>query len=217
MGDHDVNRDYILTRSGIRFYPLEPRAEDIVIGDVAFALSNICRYGGHVDFLSVAEHSILVSEAVQQVAQGWPRKSALRATLFGLLHDAAEAYPPGDILGPMKKLPAFASVVAVQERIENCCEQAFGLDELSDQERTVVRAADKWMLCREVRWLKRPCHVEELERLAELKSYLVAEYGFTESTDAPPLHPGAARTAFLLRYEAITKALARPTGATGEA
>ena len=39
--------------SGRRFYFAEPRLEDIDIKDIARALSNLCRFGGHVDRKSV--------------------------------------------------------------------------------------------------------------------------------------------------------------------
>ena len=68
--------------SGRAFWPLDPRPEEIFIDDIAHALGNLCRYGGHSPtFYSVAEHSILVSQLV-------PQEHALAA----LMHDATEAY-----------------------------------------------------------------------------------------------------------------------------
>ena len=80
-----------MTYSGVEFYPLDPRAEEIRIEDIAHALSNLCRYGGHVRrFYSVAEHSVSVAKACVP-----------RCTLWGLLHDAAEAYLV-DLPAPIK-------------------------------------------------------------------------------------------------------------------
>lgn len=105
---------WIQTYTGRQFHFLEPQAEDIDVRDIAHALANACRYAGHCDrFYSVAEHSVLVSRHV-------PREHAL----FGLLHDAAEAYLP-DIPSPMKEyLPQYRDM---EDRIFAAIAEAFGL------------------------------------------------------------------------------------------
>lgn len=61
--------DWMQTYTGRRFYPLDPRSDEIDPADIAHALSLLCRYGGHVDrFYSVAEHCVLMSE---WVSLGW--------------------------------------------------------------------------------------------------------------------------------------------------
>lgn len=84
-------------RSGDRHHFGEhftPRIEDI-----AFALSNINRYGGHVGRYSVAQHSILVAQQLPEDLR-----------LSGLLHDAPEAYI-GDVCAPLKvMLPEYRSL-----------------------------------------------------------------------------------------------------------
>jgi len=75
---------------GIDVYHLPP--EHIEIIDIANALSMICRYGGHCKFhYSVAQHSLIVAENI-------PKPYGI----FGLMHDAAEAYL-GDMIRPLKK------------------------------------------------------------------------------------------------------------------
>ncbi len=87
-----MNSDWMQTYSGIKFFPTSPLMEDLRITDIAHALSNLCRFGGHsTEFYSVAEHSMLVSEFC-------PNKYRL----WGLLHDAAEAYL-GDMIYPIKR------------------------------------------------------------------------------------------------------------------
>jgi 5'-deoxynucleotidase YfbR-like HD superfamily hydrolase len=84
--------DWIQTFSGLSFWPLDPRPEEIQIEDIAHALAMRCRYGGHcTKFYSVAEHSVLVSRYVRP-----------EHALWGLLHDAAEAYS-ADIPRPLKR------------------------------------------------------------------------------------------------------------------
>jgi hypothetical protein len=85
--------DWIATASGRRYWPMDPRAEDVWLPDIAAALSKLCRFGGHTSrFYSVAEHSVLVSYVV-------PPHLALQ----GLMHDATEAYVV-DVPRPLKRM-----------------------------------------------------------------------------------------------------------------
>lgn len=107
--------EFIQTYSGVAFYPLDPSLDDIYIGDIAHSLSMKCRYGGHTTkFYSVAEHSILVSELV-------PPQFAL----WGLLHDAPEAYT-ADVPRPLKRM--LAGWDEMEARIMDCVCERFGLD-----------------------------------------------------------------------------------------
>src|ERR1700683_336889 len=82
---------WIVTFSGRRFYVLDPRPSDVRIEDIAHSLSLQCRFNGHVkNFYSVAQHSVLVSERCDPAD-----------ALYGLLHDASEAYI-GDMSAPLK-------------------------------------------------------------------------------------------------------------------
>lgn len=92
--------DWMQTFTGRRFYPLDPRPDELDPEDIAHALSLLCRYGGHVErFYSVAEHCVLMSEAV-----------APENALAALLHDAAEAYVV-DVPRPLKRqLPGYQAI-----------------------------------------------------------------------------------------------------------
>lgn len=84
--------DWIQTYTGRQFWPLDPRADEIFVEDIAHALSMQCRFAGHcLKFYSVAEHSVLVS-----------RNVAPELALWALLHDAAEAYLV-DLPRPVKR------------------------------------------------------------------------------------------------------------------
>lgn len=118
--------DWMQTFTGRKFWPIDPRPEDICIEDIAHALSMMCRFNGHCNkFYSVAEHSVLVSRAV-------PDEYAL----WGLLHDAPEAYI-ADIVKPAK--PYIEGYAAVESRLMDAVCDAFGL---SRDEPVQVKAAD---------------------------------------------------------------------------
>ena len=73
---------YLSTYTGKKFYPYDPRPEQICIEDIAHGLSMLCRFAGQCRFFfSVAEHSIAVAHLLPA-----------NLKLFGLLHDASEAY-----------------------------------------------------------------------------------------------------------------------------
>ena len=92
--------DYIATYNGNEFWPLDPRAIEVDSQDIAHALAHICRFNGHTRrFYSVAQHSIIVSHLV-------PKEYAL----WGLLHDASEAYL-SDLARPVKKnMPQYREI-----------------------------------------------------------------------------------------------------------
>ncbi len=95
------------TYTGKAFDYFNPQPEQICIEDIAHSLSMICRFNGHcARFYSVAEHSLLVSKCAQ--ADG-PEHA-----MFGLLHDAAEAYI-GDINPVLKSMPFLKSMLAIKQ------------------------------------------------------------------------------------------------------
>lgn len=81
----------MLTHSGRTVDLLRVTPEDIDLADISWALAHINRFSGHASRpYSVAEHSINVARLLPE-----PIK------IYGLLHDAHEAYI-GDISTPMK-------------------------------------------------------------------------------------------------------------------
>lgn len=135
----------IQTRSGILFRPLddEPDPTLLDIGDIAHALSNQGRFTGHTRFFySVAQHSVLVSEEIED----WGL--TLEEQLWGLLHDASEAYL-ADIPTPLKLHAAFRDVYAEHERrVMRAVCLRFGL---TIGEPACVHRADQAALAAEVR------------------------------------------------------------------
>lgn len=101
----------ISTHTGRLIDPFNPTRANIHIDDIAHALSLICRFGGQTDrFYSVAEHCIFVATIAEE-------RHGPRTALWGLLHDAAEAYL-GDIVSPLKRTDAFAGYRLAEYRFE---------------------------------------------------------------------------------------------------
>ncbi len=104
------------TFTGKKFYPLDPKAEDISIVDIAHGLSNVCRYGGQCkEFYSVAQHSVLCAWEASHENKKW-----------ALLHDASEAYI-GDIVHPLKVTEQYEAYRAAEEILMAAVCERFGL------------------------------------------------------------------------------------------
>lgn len=84
------------TSSGLSFDILDPKAEHVRLEDVIQGISYKFRFGGQMGQLTVAEHSILVSQIIEIL---WPESGAM---MEGLLHDSCEAYTH-DIQAPVRK------------------------------------------------------------------------------------------------------------------
>lgn len=115
--------DWIQTNQGKRFYPLDPRPEDVDIVDIAHALSMQCRYGGHAKtFYSVAEHCIILADCVMMGIGN------IEHAFAALMHDAAEAYIL-DLPRPIKgMLPGY---VEMESKIEAVIFEKFGVKQES--------------------------------------------------------------------------------------
>lgn len=84
--------NWMQTFTGRRFWPMDPRPEDVDIRDIAHSLALQCRFAGHCRrFYSVAEHSLRASRIVPPEFELW-----------ALMHDAAEAYLV-DLPRPVKR------------------------------------------------------------------------------------------------------------------
>lgn len=131
---------WMQTISGKQFWPLDPRPEDFDIEDIAHALSNVCRFGGHTKFFyTVAEHCVHVSKVCDP-----------EHALEGLLHDATEAYI-GDMVRPLKRsLPEYK---VIENRIAEALARRFGLTYPWPHS---VKKADEGVLMAEQRALLAP-------------------------------------------------------------
>ena len=120
-GDGWKGKHIILTRSGKTIEFGNVRTDDIVIEDIAWALSNLCRFTGHTStFYSVAQHSILCSQRLE----GTPTEK-----LQALLHDGAEAYI-NDLSSPLKA-HIRGKYMDLHEDFDKAICRKFGLTELA--------------------------------------------------------------------------------------
>lgn len=105
---------WLQTATGKAFWPLEPSAYDVYIEDIAMSLSKLCRFNGHTTrFYSVAEHCVHISNLAPWGSQLW-----------GLLHDASEAYIC-DIPRPIK--PHLTNYYEIEAKIMHEVCERFGL------------------------------------------------------------------------------------------
>jgi hypothetical protein len=113
---------YLQTVSGRFVNPFDPDPEQLDPGDIARALANVCRFGGHCrPFYSVAQHSVIVSELVE--ARGGDVEDVFAA----LMHDAAEAYL-GDMPHPIKhRSPLGAAFKQAEDHLEAVLRERFSI------------------------------------------------------------------------------------------
>jgi uncharacterized protein len=198
VNEHNADTDafalrgepWILTVGGTRFFPLKPNAADISITDIAHALANLCRFGGHsTSFYSVAQHSVLVARQV-------PPEHRLAA----LLHDASEAYLI-DLPRPIKRHPWLRAYKAAEERLQALIFEKFGLSPLAPP---CVAEADRLLLATEAR---------------DVMPALPADWKYSAEKGCPvlerriePFEPFQAELMFLDEYASINKAMRDASG-----
>ncbi len=101
------------TVSGRQWPLTAPTADHVHWPDIAEALSKICRFNGHTQsFYSVAQHCCLVADILP-----------LNERLFGLLHDAHEAFL-GDVTSPLKMALAKLGAKAAFDDLAAITDQA---------------------------------------------------------------------------------------------
>ena len=141
---------FIQTVSGRRVNPFALGPSDIYIEDIAQALANQCRFGGHCRrFYSVAQHSCLVADLMREQGED------TTAVLWALLHDAPEAYL-SDLPHPLKHFSEFGRLYSeAEDKLQQAISEHFGLPtnapaNLRDADRALLAAerralmADTW-------------------------------------------------------------------------
>lgn len=140
----DRNRgEWLQTYGGRAFYPNDPRPEDININDIAHSLARICRFNGHIrgDWYSVAQHGVLVAQAIEAWG-GTPDE-----VFAGLNHDDGEAYL-GDVIWPLKCSARMAGYREMEREAEAVVAARFAIADLMPP---IVKRADLVVLATEKR------------------------------------------------------------------
>lgn len=179
---------FIQTFSGGSFRPLDPDFSAIRIEDIAHALSNICRFGGHCErFYSVAQHSLIVARNVPAVSvEGCP------LALWALLHDAAEAYI-GDMVRPLKQ--RLVAVADAEENLAMAVRRRFDIPTVQTLDpNDYVGKADLRALATERRDLLKPTGVD-WPCLQGVEPF--------EEVIGTTLSPAAAESAFIARFDEL--------------
>lgn len=182
--------DWMQVASGGRVYPFDPRPEEIHIQDIAAALSKICRFGGHCrEFYSVAQHSVLVSRVCES-----------EDALWGLLHDASEAYL-GDIPRPIKRHSSMWIYSEAEQQVMAAVASRFGLGGAPEGDWNMPRSvhrADEVLLATEARDLMGNSALERWDSLTGI-----------EPLEDPivPWAPKMAAFLFMARFKELTGAI----------
>jgi len=175
------------TSTGGRFYLDNPV---FVIRDMAHSMGMLCRYNGHCrHFYSVAEHSVLVSILMEEFDLGDPFE--------GLMHDCTEAYL-SDIPAPFKQF--LPDLVEIDDNLEAELRKQHDLP----HPRTVgCKTADWLALFIEAYYLlpSKGADFKDPQDLRDKALVLVKEQGWKVAG----LEPARATTAWLNRYEELTK------------
>lgn len=143
MAEHVAQNSEILTFTGRYVDPLNLQIEDVVVADIAHALSNQCRYSGHVrSFLSVAQHAVMCYRLAASMGASYTEQYAV------LHHDDAEAYLQ-DMARPLKEDPAFGQRYrGAEQRAEKVIAEAVGFVYPFPE---IVKVVDTMMLAAERR------------------------------------------------------------------
>jgi uncharacterized protein len=184
---------YLQTVSGRRVNPFDPDPSQIELADIARALANQCRFGGHCrTFYSVAQHCVLVSELIEE--EGGSTDDALAA----LMHDAAEAYL-GDLPHPIKHRSELgAAFIEAEKPLERVIRDRFSIADPP----AAIKRIDRALLATERRaFSAERWHWPELAGVVPIDLELQAWL------------PDEAAEAFVRRFEALD-ARRRTPGAT---
>jgi len=191
MGDQ-----WISLLSGGRFNYNQPEKSDVTIEDIGSALSNVCRFSGHLPrFYSVAQHLVNASRIVSP-----------NLAFTALMHDTAEAFT-NDLPTPLKwALPIFKEL---EVKIESAMGRKFGFEYPYPAE---IKEADTIMLILEKLYVKDDSSTWPLYEKYDAK--FVEPY--RQLVDLDSWQPRRAKREFLERYNELQEAKSAGEGTRDE-
>lgn len=132
--------EWFETYSGIKFYPLNPKVEDINIIDIVNSLTQLVRAGGHFKhFYSIASHLINCTSEAEQRTKDWDKDKQEEFLKQVFIHDFTEAYV-SDLVSPLKRsIPEYKEV---ENKIEQVIYEKFGV--------TLDKNSDNYKLLKEI-------------------------------------------------------------------
>lgn len=136
----------INTRSGHKLNIENPNPDDILLEDIAHALTFICRGAGQTNFFfPVARHCVYCAEEAEK--RGYTNEVVLAC----LLHDASEAFMV-DVPRPIKRnlIPQY---IDYEDRLLACIYRKFIGRDLTDAELEMVRDVDDTVLQYDLKYL----------------------------------------------------------------
>ena len=150
----------ITTFSKVRFNVLNPERGDILIEDIAHALSLMTRANGHFsEFFSVAQHSIQCAK--EAIARNYVPQVALAC----LLHDGSEAYL-SDITRPVKQ--NMVMYLQIEEQLQNAIFEKFLGNVPKEEEAFLIKHIDDACLYYEFKhFMNEPIMLQEPIMMSE--------------------------------------------------
>lgn len=202
LPQQDRKGDWMQTYSGRQYWPLDPRASEVEVGDIAHHLGMICRYCGACRrFYSVGEHSVgvlfVVSEWLDAIGHPAPRPIKLHA----LLHDSPEAYCH-DLIRPIKR--CVTGYAEVEEANAKAIAWALRLPIISGPERDLIKSADNAMLLAEQAALMAPAPAKWAP--IDVPQLMLDAAGLFLRRNGTGWTPEEAKAEFLAEYEELRAA-----------
>ena len=145
---------FLITPSGRRFWPLDPKPEDCDAKDMAISLCQKARWNGLMaGAFTVGEHSIRVARVAVALVQLDPLLGVLQGEeaariakklyRYGITHDLNEAYLP-DMPRPLKEF--IVEWLSIEGNVQRVAEVYLGLAPMPAEFEAIIAKADLILL-----------------------------------------------------------------------